>query len=333
MSIDENLYLRKDLEPQSFQGLLAEPKWSGTYSLPPGPFDVSIYLEARQRAYGAKSAIMLVEFISPDGESIPGPRPLYRGKLGDFVYLDVDKSGQYSFALEAPPRCVGIRFGFAAWKSLPKDILVRNEIQLRRTSLADPKKISSDPSGAQPFDPAVITGRAAAQVDSVDVSGALLEAIYGAHGFEGDGRSRMHTRVAGVLSDPLRSQLADSFTVDPLMPSTLRAWITARKPDVVIIDQAALRSGPWAGAESTQGAALYRDILWLLKWADRSQTLIYFLQTHRSPDVRTREIEKLVSWTFPSEVFDAGEADLEGTELTRKLQKYAAAARTMEEIN
>ncbi len=170
----------------------------------------------------------------------------------------------------------------------------------------------------------VVAGRAAANpAERVDQSAQLSRALFGDSFYCRQTECFRFTHIAGIFSPSLRSRLEPEHHLEHLMPTTLRTVVKKLRPDVIVIDQAALRSGPWFGTESAQGAALFRDLLWLLSWARTEGISVFFVETSESPDVRTNEIRKSSSAVIPLDDFSAGESDVMGTRLTGVLLDHA----------
>lgn len=301
--------------------LSKQPIWIHQNVTSSAKVEVKIEVLASVSAYGPKSGIMLVEYLGKDGSLIPGSKPLSKGKLGYYLYLSVEGSGLSTFTINTPSGCSEVRLGFASWNSVHPELRLLNNVKLKLTSPAT--KPTSPPTTVTTPASSVVAGRAAATPEAPeDQSEALLWALFGELGPVFDDL-KSAPRIAGIFSNNLKTKLATQFVVDELMPTSLRGWLRIRRPDVIVVDQSALRSGAWCGTESTQGAALYREIDWVLKWAKEYDVPMYFVSTSNTPDVRTKDILDKASIVFPADNLSAGEPDVFGTPLTDVLNEYA----------
>jgi hypothetical protein len=69
------------------------------------------------------------------------------------------------------------------------------------------------------------------------------------------------TRVVGVLTGATARQLGDVLGVAALVPGSRALGTTIESGDVLVIERAALQSGPWSTAETSSGTALLLEIL------------------------------------------------------------------------
>ncbi|WP_165949218.1 hypothetical protein [Kribbella turkmenica] len=107
------------------------------------------------------------------------------------------------------------------------------------------------------------------------------------------------TRVVGVLTGATARRLGDDLAVAAVTPGA-RAFGTMIEPgDVLVVERAALQSGPWSTAETSSGTALLLEIL---EWTDEARehgAAVVLLDSADAPNVGTNLLRGAADVVLP----------------------------------
>ena len=95
----------------------------------------------------AKVGIVFVEYLDKYGSAVPSRVNIPTGPFGEYLYLNPDIAGRFSFRLHAPEKAVTVRLGFAAWNASSQRLPIRNWIAFEAlpASSADDLRPSAPP--------------------------------------------------------------------------------------------------------------------------------------------------------------------------------------------
>ncbi|NEA35469.1 hypothetical protein [Streptomyces sp. SID13031] len=95
------------------------------------------------------------------------------------------------------------------------------------------------------------------------------------------------TRVVGVLTGATARRLGDVLAVTVVAPGSRALGTRVESGDVLVVERAALQSGPWSTAETSSGTALLREVLeWTTEARDCGAPVI-MLDSADAPNVGT----------------------------------------------
>ncbi|MGW6279057.1 hypothetical protein [Kribbella sp. NPDC055071] len=107
------------------------------------------------------------------------------------------------------------------------------------------------------------------------------------------------TRVVGVLTGPTGRQLGDVLTVAALIPGSRALGAAIDPGDVLVIERAALQSGPWSTAETSSGTALLLEILEWTTEAREGGVPVIVLDSADAPNVGTNLLRGVADVMLP----------------------------------
>jgi hypothetical protein len=107
------------------------------------------------------------------------------------------------------------------------------------------------------------------------------------------------TRVVGVLTGPTARQLGDVLGVAALVPGSRALGTTIDPGDVLVIERAALQSGPWSTAETSSGTALLLEILDWTTEAREGGVPVVVLDSADAPNVGTNLLRGVADVMLP----------------------------------
>ncbi|WP_162943617.1 hypothetical protein [Arthrobacter celericrescens] len=108
-------------------------------------------------------------------------------------------------------------------------------------------------------------------------------------------------KVATIVHDELYDELEKSYSVMPLLPSTLVNSVDAGQPRMIVIHRSAFQDGPWFGAEDAAGGAAADTIRRLLPWSRKRQVPVLFIENGTPDGYFTNMLREIGTEIFPSE--------------------------------
>ena len=108
-------------------------------------------------------------------------------------------------------------------------------------------------------------------------------------------------KIATIVHDELYDELEKSYTVMPLLPSTLVNSVDAGQPKMIIIHRSAFQDGPWFGAEDATGGTAADTIRRLLPWSRKRRVPVLFIENGTPDRYFTSMLREIGTEVFPSE--------------------------------
>ena len=110
-------------------------------------------------------------------------------------------------------------------------------------------------------------------------------------------------------------------------PGEVVASLERVRPDLVLIDEQALRDSPiWSSATTAVGTALMQELLAGVAWAQEHRVLVYLLPSSLPPDVHSSALRHSAAVVLPLTAVDLdAAAGAPQTPLLHRLQELAAA--------
>lgn len=106
-------------------------------------------------------------------------------------------------------------------------------------------------------------------------------------------------RVVGVLTRPTARRLSDVLAVAAVAPGSRRLGLRIEPGEILVIERAALQSGPWSTAETSSGTALLLEILgWCAEARERGATVV-LLDSTDAPNVGTNLLRAAADVVLP----------------------------------
>jgi spore maturation protein CgeB len=137
--------------PASEVELLKEPLWLNVSTHDSKHFSVQGQLVTSQ-PFALRDAIVLFKFDDQNGSEVGSLSDIPRGQAGEYLYIEPDSAGSFSFEVHAPADCASVRIGFAAWRAAPGRLKILNALEV--TELAAGSAESLRPGyGAPQSDP------------------------------------------------------------------------------------------------------------------------------------------------------------------------------------
>jgi hypothetical protein len=107
------------------------------------------------------------------------------------------------------------------------------------------------------------------------------------------------TRVVGVLTGATARRLGDVLAVAAVAPGSRALGTRVEPGDVLVVERAALQSGPWSTAETSSGTALLLEILeWTTEARDCGAPVIV-LDSADAPNVGTNLLRGAADVVLP----------------------------------
>lgn len=107
------------------------------------------------------------------------------------------------------------------------------------------------------------------------------------------------TRVVGVLTGATARRLGDVLAVAAVAPGARALGTRVESGDVLVVERAALQSGPWSTAETSTGTALLREVLeWTTEARDCGAPVI-MLDSADAPNVGTNLLRDAADLVLP----------------------------------
>ncbi|MEO3942034.1 glycosyltransferase [Paenarthrobacter nicotinovorans] len=122
------IVLSSNHEPSSAIDLQAEPLWINVSVLEVKHFRVQAQLPGGKKCR-LGDAVLLFRFSDKNGDEVGSLTDIPRGLNGEYVYIQPDADGQFSFEVHAPADCVSVRMGIAAWKAKPGSLQILNALE------------------------------------------------------------------------------------------------------------------------------------------------------------------------------------------------------------
>ncbi len=107
------------------------------------------------------------------------------------------------------------------------------------------------------------------------------------------------TRVAGVLTPSTARRLGDVLPVAAVAPGARALGLRIEAGDVLVVERAALQSGPWSTAETSSGTALLLEVL---DWCTEARELgapVVLLDSGDPPNVGTNLLRGAADVVLP----------------------------------
>lgn len=107
------------------------------------------------------------------------------------------------------------------------------------------------------------------------------------------------TRAVGVLTGATARRLGDVLAVATVAPGSRALGTRVESGDVLVIERAALQSGPWSTAETSSGTALLREVL---EWAAEARECgapVIMLDSADAPNVGTNLLRDAADVVLP----------------------------------
>lgn len=107
------------------------------------------------------------------------------------------------------------------------------------------------------------------------------------------------TRAVAVLTGATARQLGDVLDVTAVAPGSRALGARVESGDILVIERAALQSGPWSTTETSSGTALLLEILeWTSEARDRGAPVIV-LDSVDAPNVGTNLLRNAADVVLP----------------------------------
>ena len=116
-------------EPTSAIDLQKEPHYLNLSMLDAKHFRAQAQFLGQQ-ACGLRDAVLLFTFSDKNGDEVGSLTDIPRGLAGEYVYIQPDEGGAFSFEVHAPADCVSVRIGLAAWRAKPGSLKLVNALQI-----------------------------------------------------------------------------------------------------------------------------------------------------------------------------------------------------------
>jgi hypothetical protein len=120
-------------------------------------------------------------------------------------------------------------------------------------------------------------------------------------GYHSSNPNHPNLKIATIVHDELYDELEKSYTVMPLLPSTLVNTVDAGQPKMIVIHRSAFQDGPWFGAEDAAGGASADTIRRLLPWSRKRQVPVLFIENGTPDRYFTKLLREIGTEVFPSE--------------------------------
>jgi hypothetical protein len=106
-------------------------------------------------------------------------------------------------------------------------------------------------------------------------------------------------RVVGVLTGATARRLGDLLPVSAVAPGSRALGARVESGDMLVIERAALQSGPWSTAETSSGTALLLEVLEWAAEARESGAPVILLDSADAPNVGTNLLRDAADVVLP----------------------------------
>lgn len=137
---------------------------------------------------------------------------------------------------------------------------------------------------------ALVIGRGAAHVpESTERQSVLYGLLHDAE------PNKNRTRICGVFSQELKRMLAAYYEIVEFSPSTAREQASDLRSAIVVIDERAFENGPWFGADSAGGTALFSELNAAIDLAIEKGSSVWYVATGAASKPYTNAYKKLAT--------------------------------------
>lgn len=116
-----------DFEPDTFTlnekapatsdlNLTKRPRWFRLEVAALSEIAVNFRVRATPADLGVKAGVIWIRFMDSNGQELTSQKRLASGRNGHYRYIIPDGTGQESFKLETPDKCVELQLGFESWQ-------------------------------------------------------------------------------------------------------------------------------------------------------------------------------------------------------------------------
>lgn len=124
-----------------------------------------------------------------------------------------------------------------------------------------------------------------------------------------DSTEPIHHRIGLLGSQPPPEALPPDSIGMSLLPGTSRALVAQSNLDVVLIDELAFDSGPWAGGLDALGTSLFIELWDVLRYLRAAGVVVALMKQGRPTSHFTAELESQCSLILHSGEYDLGLGD------------------------
>ncbi|MBG6218716.1 hypothetical protein IWX75_003203 [Arthrobacter sp. CAN_A6] len=110
-------------------------------------------------------------------------------------------------------------------------------------------------------------------------------------------------KVGAIVEDDFYDELEQRYNVMPIFPSCLVNSVDTLQPQIIVIQRAALNSGPWFGTEDAAGGTLFEEIRRLAPWSRKRKVPVIFVDNGQPERLHTAALRDIGSIVFPSAAF------------------------------
>lgn len=133
-----------------------------------------------------------------------------------------------------------------------------------------------------------------------------------------------------VIGGVFRGAELPEHTAAPWMPGDVLRSLEEKRPDLILVDEAALAASPiWSSATSAVGTSLMQELVRGVTWAAGRHIPVYLLKARLAPDVHTDALRSTAAVSLPLPEADRDAAA--GAPQTPVLSRLEEIARTREE--
>ncbi len=126
---EHRISISSDQEPTTAIDLQKEPHYLNLSVLDAKHFRAQAQFLGHQTC-GLRDAVLLFTFTDKNGDEVGSLTDIPRGLTGEYVYIQPDENGTFSFEVHAPADCVSVSIGLAAWRAKPGSLKLVNALHI-----------------------------------------------------------------------------------------------------------------------------------------------------------------------------------------------------------